>query len=332
MSQVNVLLVLVLLSTLSGSSTIDQTHYNNHNEDKLEARLVLLNKNKQNLNKSLTPVVFWHGMGDTAYGSINVDRMALERKFPGMEVYSVQIGHSPIQDELAGYFSNVNNQIEQACQKILENESIKSHGSFNAVGFSQGAQFLRALVQRCPFKQQANIRMKNLISLGGQHQGVFGLPNCPSSTFCDYIRYMLTHGAYERSVQEHLVQAEYWHDPLDEDNYRKKSIFLADINNENVLNETYRNNLLQLDNLVLVMFGQDEMVVPKESSFFGFYEPNQKDKILALENSRLYQEDRLGLKKLNEDGRLKRIVTPGNHLHYTMSWFMNEIASVYLNN
>ena len=31
-----------------------------------------------------------------------------------------------------------------------------------------------------------------------------------------------------------LVQAEFWHDPLNEDEYRKKCIFLPDINQENV--------------------------------------------------------------------------------------------------
>ena len=31
-----------------------------------------------------------------------------------------------------------------------------------------------------------------------------------------------------------LVQAEYWHDPLNEDEYREKCIFLPDINQENV--------------------------------------------------------------------------------------------------
>ena len=31
-----------------------------------------------------------------------------------------------------------------------------------------------------------------------------------------------------------LVQAEYWHDPLNEEEYKTKSIFLADINQERV--------------------------------------------------------------------------------------------------
>ena len=33
----------------------------------------------------------------------------------------------------------------------------------------------RALVQRCP-----TVKVYNLISVGGQHQGVYGFPNCPA--------------------------------------------------------------------------------------------------------------------------------------------------------
>lgn len=54
-------------------------------------------------------------------------------------------------------------------------------------------------------------------------------------------------------VQNTLVQAEYWHDPLNEELYETSSIFLADINNEQVkktipktaiLCNICRNNLL----------------------------------------------------------------------------------------
>lgn len=38
-------------------------------------------------------------------------------------------------------------------------------------------------------------------------------------------------------VQEKFVQAEYWHDPEKEDEYKKYSIFLADINQELSLNQ-----------------------------------------------------------------------------------------------
>ena len=66
--------------------------------------------------------------------------------------------------------------------------------------------------------------------------GVYGFPRCPGehSILCDYMRKLLNYGAYTDFVQKHLVQAQYWHDPLDEAEYRAKSLFLADINQENV--------------------------------------------------------------------------------------------------
>ncbi len=57
-------------------------------------------------------------------------------------------------------------------------------------------------------------------------------------------------------------QAEYWHDPLNEQEYIDKSVFLADINNEKVKNPTYKANLVKLQNMVLVKFLNDTMVQP----------------------------------------------------------------------
>ena len=54
-----------------------------------------------------------------------------------------------------------------ACAMIEKDEKLA--GGFHAIGFSQGGQFLRAVAQRCP-----QLKMRNLISVGGQHQGVYG--------------------------------------------------------------------------------------------------------------------------------------------------------------
>lgn len=90
--------------------------------------------------------------------------------------------------------------------------------------------------------------MRNLISIGGQHQGVYGFPRCPESLskICDEIRSLLNFGAYELFVQKILVQAQYWHDPLNEKLYREKSLFLADINQEIVGD--------QINNRVILIF------------------------------------------------------------------------------
>jgi len=63
-----------------------------------------------------------------------------------------------------GFFMNANKQIAMVCDQVQSDPKLKD--GYNAVGFSQGGQFLRALVQRCPSPP-----MKNLISVGGQHQG-----------------------------------------------------------------------------------------------------------------------------------------------------------------
>lgn len=91
--------------------------------------------------------------------------------------------------------------------------------------------------------------MKVLVSLGGQHQGIYGLPKCPSlqKRTCEYIRRLLDYAAYESLVQESLVQATYWHDPLKRKSYVKSSSFLADINNEVFENGLYADRLNSLD-------------------------------------------------------------------------------------
>lgn len=90
-------------------------------------------------------------------------------------------------------------------------------------------------------------------------------------------------------MQNNFVQAEYWHNPLDETTYINKNIFLADINNERSTNYDYRKNLMKLRNFVMVMFEEDSMVIPKESSWFAFYTPGQDVNITKLEDSVLYQ-------------------------------------------
>ncbi|MPC25419.1 Palmitoyl-protein thioesterase 1 [Portunus trituberculatus] len=131
-------------------------------------------------------------------------------------------------------------------------------------------------------------------------------------------------------IQDSLVQAQYWHDPLHEEDYRNYSIFLADINNEKVVNEEYRSNLKKLENFVMVKFLKDSMVVPTESEWFGFYSPGQDQEILSLQQTELYLEDRLGLKEMDEAGKLKFVSVDGDHLEFSDEWFLQEIVDKYV--
>ncbi|XP_063220790.1 palmitoyl-protein thioesterase 1 [Bacillus rossius redtenbacheri] len=275
------------------------------------------------------PVVMWHGMGDFCCNPLSLGyvKKLIEKEIPGIYVKSLKIGSTVAEDIEHGYFMNVNKQVEDVCKQLQADPNLS--GGYNAIGFSQGGQFLRAVAQRCPVP-----RVKNLISVGGQHQGVFGVPNCSTlkHKWCSYISKILTYAAYENWVQNEFVQAQYWHDSLKEEQYRSASVFLADINNERSNNTTYKENLLLVENFVMIKFNNDTVVEPKETEWFGFYKPGQISEFFTLQESDLYKKDLLGLRQLDETGRLKFLSVDGNHLQFTEEWFIDNIVKNYLLN
>lgn len=155
------------------------------------------------------PILLWHGMGDSCCNPLSLGSFVklLKKNLPESDIISLKIGSNIAEDTANGFFLNANHQIDYVCKLIGQNQNLTD--GFHAIGFSQGGQFFRALAQRC-----STAKILNLISIGGQHQGVFGFPRCPgdNQTICDYIRDVLRFGAYTSFVQNHLVQAEYWHD------------------------------------------------------------------------------------------------------------------------
>ncbi|KAJ0003631.1 hypothetical protein NQD34_008729 [Periophthalmus magnuspinnatus] len=291
-----------------------------------------------NPNNETTPLVIWHGMGDSCCNPLSMGaiKKMIEEQIPGIYVLSLMIGKNVIEDTENGFFMEVNEQVAMVCEKLVQDPKLQ--GGYNAMGFSQGAQFLRAVAQRCP-----NPPMKTLISVGGQHQGVYGFPRCPGETskICDYIREALNTGAYNDWIQKHLVQAEYWHDPLNDDLYKKHSLFLADINQERGVNETYKKNLQMLEKFVMVKFLQDSVVDPVDTEWFGFLKTGQAKETETLQESVLYKEasltqkcysfkikclhDRLGLAAMDKAGKLVFLKTEGDHLQFTREWFVDNL-------
>lgn len=273
------------------------------------------------------PLVIWHGMGDSCCNPLSMGaiKKMVEQEVSGIYVLSLMIGKSVFEDTENGFLMDVNKQVSFVCDQLAKDPKLKE--GYNAMGFSQGSQFLRAVAQRCP-----DPPMRNLISVGGQHQGVYGLPRCPgeSSHICDWIRKQLNSGAYTDAVQKHLVQAQYWHDPLNDDLYKKYSLFLADINQERVVNETYKKNLMSLNKFVMVKFLQDSIVDPVDSEWFGFYKAGQAEELETLQESPIYKEDRLGLAAMDSAGKLVFLASEGDHLQFTREWFNENLLSYLL--
>ena len=82
----------------------------------------------------------------------------------------------------------------------------------------------------------------------------------------------------------------------------------------------------------MVKFMNDSMVQPVESSWFGFYKPGSDVELMTLEESDIFTKEKLGLKKMKEDGKLKFIEIEGNHLQFRNEWFIENIVNAYLKN
>ncbi len=71
------------------------------------------------------------------------------------------------------------------------------------------------------------------------------------------------------------------------------------------------------------------MVEPRGSEHFEFYAPGQDEVILPLKESPIYTEDWIGLRALDEAGRLIFLETPGDHLEVSTEWLIENIIRKY---
>ncbi|CAJ0581973.1 unnamed protein product, partial [Mesorhabditis spiculigera] len=287
---------------------------------------LLKTNNLTRVEVSRVPVVLWHGMGDSCCNPLSMGsvKKLIEERLPGVYVKSLMLGGNVATDMEHGFIGNMNDLVLEACAKIRLDPQLQ--GGYHAMGFSQGGLFVRALAERCP-----DPPVKNLVSIGGPHQGIYGFPYCIGPTaICDSVRHLLEYGAYTAFVQNHVVQAQYWHDPLNNEEYKSRNIFLSDLNNEKVVNPEYKANMLKLKQFLLVIFSRDEMVVPRESTWFGFYKPGDLHTILPMNQTSLYLEDRIGLRKLHESGRLHFLEVDGNHLQIPRDTLVKEVIDKYL--
>ncbi|PIA18004.1 palmitoyl-protein thioesterase [Coemansia reversa NRRL 1564] len=256
------------------------------------------------------PVIVWHGMGDTCCDNSTMGEIVrlIKDEIPGVFVHSVQIGDTESADRNAGFFGNLNNQIDRVCTELEAIPELQ-HGA-NLMGFSQGGLFLRALVQRCP-----TIKAKSLVTFGSPHSGVAEIPKCPNDgdALCGWMRQLASRGVYSWYIRDHVVQAQYFKDPKRLDQYLRHNIFLPDINGDlDERNTNYRSRIIALEKLVLVRFSEDNMIYPSQSSWFGFIDDEGNE--IPLQNTTMYHDDWLGLRELDEDSRLEFVNVDGKHM------------------
>jgi len=255
------------------------------------------------------PLIIWHGLGDNyaADGIASVVELAEETN-PGTLVYVIRLDDDANADRTATFFGNVTTQIEKVCEDLAAHPILSTAPAVDALGFSQGGQFLRGYIERCNSPP-----VRSLVTFGSQHNGISEFQACGATDWvCHGAQGLLRSNTWSSFVQSRLVPAQYFRDPAQYDQYLESSNFLADINNERVLkNKTYKENLEKLEQFVMYLFEDDETVIPKESGWFAEVEDN---KVTPLRERDIYKEDWIGLKSLDKKGALKFLTTPGGHM------------------
>jgi len=230
---------------------------------------------------------------------------------------------NPTRDQSATFFGNVSEQVDKLCADLAADTIISTAPAIDAIGFSQGGQFLRGYVERCNKPP-----VRNLITFGSQHNGISAFRECGMTDWvCKGAMALLKGNAWTSLVQNRLVPAQYYRNPAEYDKYLEYSNFLADINNErSYKNPKYKENIEKLENLVLYMFEDDTTVVPKETAWF---EEVNGTEITPLRARKMYSEDWLGLRALDRKGGLKFRTAPGEHMQLSEKLLNETFAEFF---
>lgn len=265
-------------------------------------------------------------------------------------MHYIRLAPSGSEDRRATFFGNLTEQLDLVCASLRENERIwkqqyhhhhhdddesSSNSSsssvlVDALGFSQGGQFLRALVETC-----AGLRVRSLVTVGAQHNGIAAIGRaCGTWDFlCQGAVAVMRGNAYTEYVQGTVVPAQYYRtlndtreggdeeEPVPVDEYLEFSNFLASVNGEREEQREgkdgvvvlYKERLAMLQKFVMVVFEDDTTVIPKESGWFA--EVNRTSgTVTPLRERRIYREDWIGLKELDEKHALVFESMKGDHM------------------
>ncbi|KAK2648961.1 hypothetical protein Ddye_016450 [Dipteronia dyeriana] len=112
-----------------------------------------------------------------------------------------------------------------------------------------------------------------------------------SGIFCQIVDKLLKSKIYSDYIQVCILTVNHYHCEIPE--YLKKYKYLPKLNNErpNQRNPIYNERFSSLQNLVLIMFKNDSVLTPKETSWFGYYPDGAFKPVIPPQQTPLYTED-----------------------------------------
>ncbi|KAG7536078.1 Alpha/Beta hydrolase fold [Arabidopsis suecica] len=254
------------------------------------------------------PFIILHEIGTQCSDATNANFTQLLTNLSGSPGFCLEIGNG-ISDS---WLMPLTRQAEIACDNVKQMQDLSQ--GYNIVGRAQGNLVARGLIEFCDDGPPVH----NYVSLAGPHAGIAVLPRCTrSGLLCDVANGLGNETVYSDFVQDNLAPSGYFKDPKNVTEYLKGCKYLPKLNNERPAdqrNQTYKDRFTSLQKLVFVLFQNDTVIVPKESSWFGFYPDGDFTHVLPVSQTKLYIEDWIGLKALALARKVQLVIVPGAHL------------------
>ena len=239
--------------------------------------------------KNTIPVVVLHGLESSR---VNMEPFCewLKESFD-VPVFNIEIGNG----EKTSLYVPLTEQLQELCETIYNIDELQY--GFNFIGMSQGGLLARGYVEQCNLYP-----VVNLITLVTPHGG-------------EYLS-VINFDMYSAFFQKHFSVASYWRNPNDLVNYYNKCSYLPILNNE--INNSYSlkhiGNIISLTNFIMIWSSFDSVLNPPESGKFSFFDKTLS--VIPLEDTELFKDDLLGLRFLNESGRLHVYETNCSHVDH----------------
>jgi len=265
------------------------------------------------------PVAIMHGMGSRLV-EYEKNIMSLRKAYPGIYIINLNIYPGP-----PSMLTHMLPMMERINQAIKADPMLQD--GFNFYGESQGGLEARAYVAL-----HNDPPVHNLIAISGPQEGV-GL--CPTLDM-PIIKQICADGAPIIDIYHwpKCSFCDYWHG-LSEDKYLKNSNWLAAVNNAREQKDPQIAERMKSLNFYMASAGSDDKVVqPRESACHTFWPwggPQKESAVMDWRQTESYKGDWIGLKTLDEQGKLEFNMYKGGHTAYNMSWWETTVLPMFNN-
>ena len=152
------------------------------------------------------------------------------------------------------------------------------------------------------------------------------IPKITCGTFCEWLCNITAPLAYK--LRDIVAPCGYYKYKFDQDTYQETNTFLKMLNNEDERDEEVYRRFSSLEKVKLIKSLEDSVITPRDSSWFEFYDKEGKV-IVPLKESEFYINDNIGLRKLDEEGKVSFVAFKEEHVLYNMDEYRDEIVEFF---